>query len=79
MDCKNKNQTTMRKNFITLTLLILGISCSVSPKHYQGYIYSTKKNHYLILKFANKTLRSVPKQMILVFLELKKTRTLLII
>lgn len=33
----------MRKNFITLTLLILGVSCSVSPKHYQGYIYSTKK------------------------------------
>lgn len=33
----------MRKNFIILAFLILGISCSVAPKYYQGYIYSTKK------------------------------------
>ncbi len=33
----------MKKNIVGIACFFLGISCTVTPKYYQGYIYSTKK------------------------------------
>ena len=51
----------MKKNVVIIVYLFLGISCTVTPKYYQGYIYSTKKKPIFNIKICEQNTEKCSK------------------
>ncbi len=64
----------MKKNIVGIACFFLGISCTVTPKYYQGYIYSTEKKPISNIKICEQNSKNVLKQTIQDFLGLRKAK-----
>ncbi len=67
----------MKKSFIILIYLFVGISCTVTPKYYQGYIYSTKKRPISNIKICEQNTDECSKTDDFGFFRIKKNENLI--